>query len=326
MSTKTVVAFLFAALGGLLSLIGFWELSRNRQPKPSDAATSSVVVARTSIARGVKIKETHLELRPIPAALVHKSMVRTMEQAVGRSLMFAVSEGELLMESKLANTGSDSRGLASLIPTGYRAKSITAVSLADQVAGLLAVGDRVDVIMTRYAHGSASKTEGSTETLVQNAEILAIGQVTENEVRSGKPSVNDKVEAKATPVTLLVTPKEASMLSLGQGEGLLSLTLRNPEDQQILPTSQPNERGLIPASFQDNTLGFSSIDSMQNSENQMGIDDPMNGSERGFTMDELFTTLGDMTQLSKTKPTGLSAIRTIRGGRTGVVPVRSSGK
>ena len=64
---------------------------------------------------------------------------------------------------------------------------------------------------------------GSTTTLLQNVEILAVDQKVDG------PADNKVDSTNLRSVTLLVTPDQAAKLSLGQSKGTLHLTLRNPE-------------------------------------------------------------------------------------------------
>jgi hypothetical protein len=76
------------------------------------------------------------------------------------------------------------------------------------------------------SHGVSDETGGgSTITLLQNLEILAVDQLTV------APEENMVDTKELRSVTLLVTPAEAARLDLGQNKGTLRLTLRNPTDE-----------------------------------------------------------------------------------------------
>src|SRR5262249_53268290 len=86
-------------------------------------------------------------------------------------------------------------------------------------------GNKVDVLLTVSNHGASDTTGGGTTvTLLQNVEILAVDQ------RVEAPAGN-KVDSKdLRSVTLLVTPDQAAKLDLGQNKGMLHLSLGHPED------------------------------------------------------------------------------------------------
>jgi pilus assembly protein CpaB len=111
-----------------------------------------------------------------------------------------------------------------MIPSGMRAFTILSPHVASGVAGFILPGNRVDVLLTvAMGGGNDLSGGGTTMTLVQNLEILAVDQ------RLDAPSEN-KVDPNLHSVTLLVTPDQASRLDLGQNKGMLHLSLRNPED------------------------------------------------------------------------------------------------
>ena len=108
-------------------------------------------------------------------------------------------------------------------------------NVASGVAGFILPGNKVDVLMTLTAGGAKDVTGGgSTTTLLQNVEILAVDQKVE------APADNKVDSTNLRSVTLLVTPTSAAKLSLGQSKGTLHLTLRNPEDNlaaKVRPTT-----------------------------------------------------------------------------------------
>lgn len=133
--------------------------------------------------------------------------------------------GELLLDSKLADKDAG-RGLAALIPEGMRAYTIQTPRVTSSVAGFVLPGNRVDVLLSLRGNYNDETGGGSTTTLLQSVEILAVGQ------QLDAPAEN-KVDPKVlSSVTLLVTPDQAAKLDLGQNMGQLTLALRNPSDKE----------------------------------------------------------------------------------------------
>ena len=88
--------------------------------------------------------------------------------------------------------------------------------------------------------GTNESGGGSTITLLQNVEILAVDQ------KMDAPSDN-KVDTKdLRSVTLLVTPQQANRLDLGQNKGMLHLVLRNREDNKAAQTKPETLKDLRP--------------------------------------------------------------------------------
>jgi pilus assembly protein CpaB len=87
----------------------------------------------------------------------------------------------------------------------------------------------VDVLLTMDGRGDdkGPTAGGSTVTLVQNVEVLAI----EQRVVAPAESKLDPTQLKS--VTLLVSPRDASKLNLGHSKGRLHLSLRNLSDTDV---------------------------------------------------------------------------------------------
>ncbi len=112
-----------------------------------------------------------------------------------------------------------------------RAYSVKVPDVAQGVAGFILPGNRVDVLISLGEISGSNETGGgSTTTLLQNVEILAVDQ------KMDAPSDN-KVDTKdLRSVTLLVNPQQANLLDLGQNKGMLHLALRNLEDNKAAQT------------------------------------------------------------------------------------------
>ncbi len=191
-----------------------------------------VVVAAMTIPRGVLITPDLIKTKEFPKDLVPTGGIIKKEEAQDRSAYATMVVGEPVLESKLSPKGQ--RGLAPFIAEGMRAFTIT-TTVASGVAGFILPGNKVDVLLTINTNSSNDSTGGgSTTTLLQNVEILAVDQKVE-------APADNKVDANnLRSVTLLVYPDQAAKLSLGQNKGTLHLTLRNPKDQaaaKVRPTT-----------------------------------------------------------------------------------------
>jgi pilus assembly protein CpaB len=106
-----------------------------------------------------------------------------------------------------------------LVPSGMRAMAV-GVNEVIGVSGFILPKDRVDVIATRTDQG----TDKSTETILQNIEVLAVGKRLEQE---GKQNI------EVPTLTLAVTPEEAERLALALQEGKIHIALRSILDTQV---------------------------------------------------------------------------------------------
>jgi len=189
-----------------------------------------VVVAVVDLPRGASITPEEVKIKEFPRDLVPAGALSKLEDAVNRGIFVPLTKGEPVLESKLAPKGAG-RGLAALIPRGMRAYSVKVPDVAQGVAGFILPGNRVDVLLSMGDIGGSNETGGgSTTTLLQNVEILAVDQ------KMDAPADN-KVDTKdLRSVTLLVNPQQANLLDLGQNKGMLHLALRNLEDNKAAQT------------------------------------------------------------------------------------------
>jgi pilus assembly protein CpaB len=185
--------------------------------------TVPMMVAAIDVPRGMLLSTDLVKSRNYPKELVPAGAILKSEDVLERSAYFSLAKDEPLLDSKLSPKGQ--RGLASLVPKGMRAFTITTPTVAAGVAGFVLPGNKVDVLLTVSSGGSNDYTGGgSTTTLLQNIEILAVDQ------RMEAPAENKVKAEDLRSVTLLVTPSQAAKLDLGQNKGTLHLSLRNPED------------------------------------------------------------------------------------------------
>jgi pilus assembly protein CpaB len=236
-SLRSILVVLLAIVSGGSAAVGINTL-RNQGAEVDKGEMVSVVMAAADIPRGRFVKEDMLTTKDYPKAMVPSGAITNKEEAIDRTVFMPLLAGEPILEAKLASKKAG-RGLAPLIPSGMRACTIQA-SLASGVAGLILPGNRVDVLLSMTNAGNANDTTGggSTTTLLQNAEILAVDQ------QMDAPA-DAKADAKLQSVTLLVTPDQAARLELGQEKGRLHLTLRNPNDDKEAATKPATLTGML---------------------------------------------------------------------------------
>jgi pilus assembly protein CpaB len=226
MTFRTVLIMALALVFGGSAALGINSL-RNAPPPPPAVETTPVVVAVEDISRFATLSADQLRVREFPKDLVPPGAFSRLEDVISRVALSGLAKGEPVLDSRLAAKGAG-RGMGPGIAPGKRAFTIQTANVAAVVAGFILPGSRVDVLLT--VPGDVSTGGAVTVTLLQNVEILAVDQ------RVDIPADN-KVDVKELrSATLLVTPNEAAKLDLGQNKGTLHLALRNPEDNQIVPT------------------------------------------------------------------------------------------
>jgi len=224
MSIRTIFVIVLAMATGSLAAFGVNQL-RQAPPIAAKPDTTPVVVAAVDIARGRMVVASDLKALDWPKENLPEKTFSKIEDVVGRAVAIPIPFGDLVLETKLAAKNAG-RGLAALVPRGMRAYTIQTSRIASGVAGFVLPGNRVDVLLNLHGSQNDNTGGGSTTTLLQSIEILAVGQ------RLDAPSDNKVNPKDITSVTLLVTPAQAADLDLGQSLGQLTLSLRNPEDEK----------------------------------------------------------------------------------------------
>lgn len=227
----------------------------------------TVLVAKDTIAPNKRItrdmfdRVTVAEAALVPGALADESAV------IGQVTRSEVLRGEQLSSARLAAANGD-QTFRNTIPDGRRAAAIT-VEESTSVAGLLVPGDRVDVIVTFVEVRDLDAREDveitRVETILQNIEVLAFAQESLDVVSSvdaegnrlnaaassgvlGQRPDDPDPRPNARTATLSLTPIEAQILVAAQAKGKITLALRPPGEEDIVPLIETNldDQGFLP--------------------------------------------------------------------------------
>jgi pilus assembly protein CpaB len=210
------------AIAFLFSVYVYRTIQRITNVRP--APMVKIVVADRPIQLGSRLDATNLRVISWPAGeAIAGSFVR-VEDCAGRAALSNLAGNEPVLESKLAPKEAGA-GLPATIPEGMRAVSV-AVNEVNGVAGFVIAGTMVDVLVTgRLSGNSADPNNNITRVILENIRVLAAGQQVEQD-REGKPQ-------KVPVVTLLVTPEDATKLTMASTEGKIQLALRNTIDATL---------------------------------------------------------------------------------------------
>jgi pilus assembly protein CpaB len=203
-----VVAFLFSSFV-------YRQFKQASAVKP--VATQNLVVAAVPLQLGARLDASNLRVISWPASEPMAGMFTRVEDCTNRALLTAVTENEPILEGKLAPKEAGA-GLPATIPEGMRALTV-AVNDVVAVAGFVTPGTMVDVLVTGQIPGGSTRI---TRTILENVRVLAAGQKIEQD-REGKPQ-------PVPVITLLVTPDDATKLTMASTQGRIQLALRNTID------------------------------------------------------------------------------------------------
>lgn len=221
-----VMLIVAVVLGAISAFVARNWIERQVNARPTVVAGTAVVVARTPLNFGDKIKLEHLSIIQWPKGSVPEGSFNKLEDLVPekglpRVALAKIEPNELILKTKVSGFGGRA-SLSTVMTENNRGVTIR-VNDVTGVAGFLLPGDRVDVIMTRQEN-----KRPINNTLLQDIRVLGVGQIS-NEQRD-KPVVVRAVTVEASPL-------EAQKLILAQQIGTLSLTLR-PISDRAMATSK----------------------------------------------------------------------------------------
>lgn len=199
-------------------------------------ATVPIMVASQQIKYGERVEEDLVRIIDWPAASVPPGAFSSPEDLFGdatterRVALREIEQGEPILESKVTGFGEDSR-VAMRLGEGKRAFSLQ-IDAVSGVAGFVAPGDRVDIILTE-----SRGVQLSSRVILQDIMVIAVDQ------RSQTNSISPQVGRTAT---VEVDSRQAQKLALAQQIGRISLTLRGVND---VPTTDETE--LAPVSVDE---------------------------------------------------------------------------
>jgi len=205
----------------------------------AQVAVEPVVVATRDLPLGTTLTAEHVRAVAWPKDVLPQNAFAAAPAVVGRVTLARLVANEPVTTAKLAP--ADTRGLLPLvIERGMRGVTVRVDEVA-AVGGFIVPGSRVDVLLTAEveapAQGAASGsgqvqiadvTKRQTRILLQNVNVLALGQALE--ATPTWPQAGHSL----TTATLLVTPEESELLALGAAEGTLQLVLRSFDDNAIV--------------------------------------------------------------------------------------------
>jgi len=224
--------FVAALLGVAAAIVGYFGLTSlaTQAAARSDANYRNVIVTASDLTYGVKLDRAMLRIARYPKDAVPEGAYASLDSVVGQTTKVFMGAREPVTATKLSSRGG---GLSMLVKQNMRAASLE-VNQVSGVSGFVLPGDRVDVLVT--VDGRNPNEDAVTRTVLQNVEVLAAGQKTEQQ---------DNKPITVQAVTILVMPDGAETLALAEHEGKIHLVLRNPDDQAEVTVASLSTREML---------------------------------------------------------------------------------
>jgi pilus assembly protein CpaB len=213
-----ILAFLVLGFGISLAGGGVYYISEfMEQQKVAPITTEYVTVLAASerLASGDLLQAGQLKYISIPRQAVPKGAYTSTTALFGdlgdrkRYIARSFEPGELILEGKLSNSSRNGD-----IPPNMRIVSIP-INAVTGVSGFVSAGDRVDILMIRGEDGQLV-----SQVVLEDVLVYAVDQRSDTEgttPRTGRTA------------TVMVKSRDAQLLTVAQGVGRLSLSLRGKD-------------------------------------------------------------------------------------------------
>jgi len=211
-----VLVFGVALSGGALFFASEYFKEINAMNAQQGPATVRVLVAKQALSYGATIQPGNLQWVEWPKSVVPPGAFTSVEDLLGvagdqkRIVLRSIEPGEPVLENKITKFGESPR-MSMNLSAGMRAVSIS-INAVSGVAGFVAAGDRVDILLTRTQQGQLTSS-----VILQDITVIAVDQRQNAEAMSARVGRTVTVEVDTT---------QAQKLAVAQQVGQLSLTLR----------------------------------------------------------------------------------------------------
>nr|WP_298722402.1 Flp pilus assembly protein CpaB [uncultured Steroidobacter sp.] len=212
------------------------EVQAEREQLQRQYRLINVVVAKTNLPPGTVLSSQTVAVREVPTTFLHAEAVRSDQWAefAGRVLSRAVQSGETILASHLAQGAG--AGFSAQLPEGMRALTFPVDEQAS-IAGMLAPGDRIDLLFT-----TAAANDSVTVPLLFAVPVIATGLRT----RANEHSLPDRLQpGPFRTITVAVSPADAAKITLAQEAGRVTVALRQPHDETITRIAHVTKTSLL---------------------------------------------------------------------------------
>jgi pilus assembly protein CpaB len=231
-----VMVFGVALGGGAIFFASKYFEDMKASMAQQEPDTVRVLVAKVHLSYGTRVTADNLQWVEWPRSAVPAGSFTSVQDLLGadgsaqRVVLRSIEPGEPVLVGKITEPGQSPR-MAMNLTDGKRAVSIQ-IDAVSGVAGFVAPGDSVDILLTREQQGMLTSS-----VILQEITIIAVDQQANSE--SSSPRLGNTV-------TVEVDTTQAQKLALAQQIGRLSLTLRGfaGEDGATQPVAPVTEASL----------------------------------------------------------------------------------
>jgi pilus assembly protein CpaB len=212
------------------------EVQTEREQLQKQYRLVDAVVAKVDLASGSVLSSQTVAVREVPNTFLHADAVRSehWREIAGRVLSRPVRSGETILNSHLAQGAG--AGFSAQLPEGMRALTFP-VDEEASIAGMLAPGDRIDLLFT-----TAAANDSVTVPLLFSVPVIATGIRTQ----ANEHSLPDRLQSGPfRTITVAVDPADAAKITLAQEAGRITVALRHTNDQTIPRIARVTKTSLL---------------------------------------------------------------------------------
>ncbi len=212
------------------------EMRAEREQLHRQYQLVSVVVAKSDLPAGAALSSQTVALREVPETFLHADAVRSTQwgDIAGRILARGVRSGETILSSHLAH--GLSVGFSAQLSEGMRAVTFP-VDEEASISGMLAPGDRIDLLFTTMA-----ANDSVTVPLLFAVPVIATGVRTQ----ANADSLPERLQsAPFRNITVAVSPTDAARITLAQEAGRITVALRQPDDETPTQIARVSKSSLL---------------------------------------------------------------------------------
>ncbi len=217
MRPKSLILLVLALGCGLIAAVGINQILAR---PTTEVQTVGIVVAKREIRKGDMIKPDDIRLQEWHVDSMPEGAIQKIEDLAERRVKTNIVPGEAILMSKLVGKGINDS--VENIPSGMKGVAVK-VDKVSSGGGLILPGDNVDVLLHVEANPSKGIPSTATKVLLKNIKVHAVDDQME------RPAPGEASIAAQT-LTLVVTPKQATILAHATEIGNIRFVLRSATD------------------------------------------------------------------------------------------------
>lgn len=229
---RQVIVIIIAIMFALMTTGIIFKYVKNYESRvlQESKSTVNVVIAAKEIRVGTQINASMLTTMEWPKKKVLDAHITDTNAVIGKYVKTNVPKDMPIMAEFLLKKGAD---VSHFVPEKMRAMTLR---FSEKNGDIMFVrpGSRVDILATFNQRGEGS----STRTILQNVQAIAVNGKTQE---SFDPKENEII----TSVTILVPPSDTQKLALAKSQGVISVVLRNQNDQAVMDEEEQGALSMI---------------------------------------------------------------------------------